>query len=346
MTSASFAQYRELMNAVAGEDWQEWKPGRVKFRCCFTERHRNGDANWSGHAMIGQDPNGLGLMLKCSACGARTTEYAAAKGIPFKQFLPKIEGGSVSRRSMSQPKPELVATYNYRNEAGEIIASKLRYEPGWYGDKKSFAWRRPIPKAAMEAAGATDHTGYTQGKGALSAGLFAPTGQRVNGMWPFEAVAQRDRDYVVELPDVELTLYQLPELIAAPPTRVVFIVEGEKCVGTLNRLGFVATCPPCGKSLWQNEWAAYFSGRLVVVIPDHHHPGVLHGDHVVGSVLGAGAAAVRYLMPNRFGYEPPEHGGDITDWLKRLPEQVWKRALLDLLSRVPAYRSTATTQAA
>jgi putative DNA primase/helicase len=47
-------------------------------------------------------------------------------------------------------------------------------------------------------------------------------------------------------------LYRAPELIAAPPESVVYIVEGEKDVDAAYALGVVATCNPDGGSKKQS----------------------------------------------------------------------------------------------
>ena len=83
-----------------------------------------------------------------------------------------------------------------------------------------------------------------------------------------------------------VTLYRLPHLI---DRRLVLVLEGEKAVGALTMLGFVATCPPSGSTTW-NE--AYTEGlwragaHVVVVLPDNDRPGREHAQRVVQACHG------------------------------------------------------------
>ena len=56
--------------------------------------------------------------------------------------------------------------------------------------------------------------------------------------------------------------YRLPEIQEAIASeRPVFIVEGEKDVDNLTKLGIVATCNAGGAGKWRVEHAAYPEGR-------------------------------------------------------------------------------------
>jgi hypothetical protein len=108
--------------------------------------------------------------------------------------------------------------------------------------------------------------------------------------------------------------YRLPELLAAPLTTPIYIVEGEKDVDNLAMLGFVGTCNSEGADTgsgkkWTPELNQHFTGRHVYIIPDNDAPGRKHAEHVARS-LAPMAASVRIVeLP---GLGP---GGDVSDWL-------------------------------
>jgi hypothetical protein len=122
--------------------------------------------------------------------------------------------------------------------------------------------------------------------------------------------------------------YRLPELLAAPKTTTVYIVEGEKDVDALRQQLLVATCNPGGAGKWRHDYSAHFAGRPVVVLSDNDpqatdtdgkprfhpdgrpvFPGQDHAAEVAKNLRGI-AASVRVLMlPNL----PTK--GDVSDWL-------------------------------
>jgi hypothetical protein len=101
--------------------------------------------------------------------------------------------------------------------------------------------------------------------------------------------------------------YRLPHLLKTDGT--VYITEGEKDADRLAELGVTATCNPCGASNWPPEFATYFAGRDVVVLPDNDGPGLNHA-HDVASSLYAHTKSVRVVWLSGL----PERG-DISDWL-------------------------------
>ena len=103
--------------------------------------------------------------------------------------------------------------------------------------------------------------------------------------------------------------YRLPQILAAVAGRRVIICEGEKDVQTLERLGFVATTNAGGAGKWLPEFAGYFRGAHVVVIPDNDESGRDHARAVKAS-LDPVAASVRIVdLPGL----PAK--GDVTDWV-------------------------------
>ena len=69
-------------------------------------------------------------------------------------------------------------------------------------------------------------------------------------------------------------MYRLPELVKAVKDGYpVYIVEGEKDVETLRELGYTATTAGSAND-WKKEYAAYFTGARVVILPDNDKPGL------------------------------------------------------------------------
>jgi hypothetical protein len=103
--------------------------------------------------------------------------------------------------------------------------------------------------------------------------------------------------------------YRLPELLAAPLDRCVYVVEGERKVETLVGWGLVATCNHGGANGWKGELARFFDDRDVVVLPDADKPGADHADKVIRSLNGHARLVNIVHLP---GLGPK---GDIVDWV-------------------------------
>jgi hypothetical protein len=175
------------------------------------------------------------------------------KKLGLPPFTPKKKTNGKDTRK------DVVARYDYCDEAGELLFQVIRFEP------KTFRQRKP------------DDT---------------PGGWR----W--------------KLGDVRRVLYKLPELIEGIAAgHPVFIVEGEKDVLALNKLGTVATTNPGGAGKWRPEFSEALRGADVVLVPDNDDAG---WDHVnqIGAQLHGVAARVRVLMLP--GLAPK---GDISNWV-------------------------------
>ncbi|MEN3791835.1 AAA family ATPase [Fulvimarina sp. MAC3] len=106
--------------------------------------------------------------------------------------------------------------------------------------------------------------------------------------------------------------YRLPELMEAiAQERPVFVVEGEKDVDRLAKLGVVATCNSEGAGKWKPQHSEFLEGADVVILPDNDEPGQKHAQTVARS-LKAKAARIRIAelpdLPNK---------GDVSDWLAK-----------------------------
>ncbi|NDF15577.1 hypothetical protein EB061_09695 [bacterium] len=104
----------------------------------------------------------------------------------------------------------------------------------------------------------------------------------------------------------------MPKVIEAVKQGItVYIVEGEKDVHAAESLGLVATCNPMGAdngtgNKWLPEFAQYFKGASVVVVPDQDEPGRRHAEWVISTLLSS-ARSVRICNP--------KSGKDLSDWI-------------------------------
>lgn len=137
--------------------------------------------------------------------------------------------------------------------------------------------------------------------------------------------------YDWKVKDVRQVPYRMPELLAAlDEGRRVYIVEGEKDVDRLAKLGVIATCNAGGAGKWRAEYGDLFRQADVVIVPDNDDAGRDHADQVAQSLDGK-AASVRVL-------ELPDlpRKGDVSDWL-----DAWgtAEALHRLSDLAPAWRA-------
>lgn len=134
--------------------------------------------------------------------------------------------------------------------------------------------------------------------------------------------------WIWDLKGVDSVPYRLPELIEA---ETVFIPEGEKDCDNLRDQGLNATCNPMGAGKWRDDYAPYFKGKQVVILPDNDPPGKAHAQHIARSLHGIAASVKIVELPGL-----PEKG-DVSDWLKAGGT---KEQLLALAETAPEYEPT------
>lgn len=104
------------------------------------------------------------------------------------------------------------------------------------------------------------------------------------------------------------TLYCLPELLRAVKGGYpVYIVEGEKDADTLRKLGYTATTAG-GANDWKKEYASYFTGAKVVILPDNDEVGLKLKDQIIRD-LKHFAHSIRWTLTSQ------EDKGDVTDYI-------------------------------
>ena len=115
----------------------------------------------------------------------------------------------------------------------------------------------------------------------------------------------------------DFTLYRLPAVMKAiADGKPVFVVEGEKDVETLERLGHAATCNPGGAGKWREGYSRRLAGADVIILPDNDgkgndYTGQNHALDVALKLQGL-AARVRLVDIREACPELPEKG-DISD---------------------------------
>ncbi len=303
----------------------------VRFRCLFPDRHRNGDKNWSGLAWIGHAGE---LTARCMGCGATWKELVAEVGLPATAWFPnKGQRPGWSRdhfQCRRKPVSEIVATYDYRDESGNFLFQKVRYEP------KRFVQRRPVPMNVRKQLGISEATqAWVWGLGEGEYGRTAS--DRDVDLHPVAGHHQMS----VKLPAVRYVLYRLPELLSANPEAPVCFVEGEKDVETLRDAGFVATCTPNSGRAFDPNLLEPLATRRVVVIADNDAHGRYHAASTAGWLLAIGVRSVRFLNPGECGYDVPA-AGDITDWLHERSQgdvSKWRGLFIDLVKKTHEYKA-------
>lgn len=104
--------------------------------------------------------------------------------------------------------------------------------------------------------------------------------------------------------------YRLPELLNAKESgRAIYLVEGEKAADALVSIGAIATTSHAGASHWPADITQYFTGAVVIVVPDCDAPGWKYARRVVEALLPV-AKAIRVL-----DFNLPELGDDAYEWV-------------------------------
>lgn len=237
--------------------------------------------------------------LKCFA-GCEVEDICNAVGIKVSNLFDEE-----LKNSSSGKKSDIEAIYDYLDENGNVLFQKVRFKP------KRFSQKRIVNGVTVWG---------------LDAGIYWETFDGSNEYSKNKKDGARSKEF----DGLNPILYNLPRLIKAQTTgETVFIVEGEKDVSNLTKLGFIATCNFDGASAngkkpkWKDEYNSYFKGLNVVLIPDNDGPGRAHASYIAES-LNHMANSIRILeLPEL------EEKGDVSDWLLTLGHS--REELIDLV---------------
>lgn len=112
-------------------------------------------------------------------------------------------------------------------------------------------------------------------------------------------------------------LYNLQALYKTRNTdKAVWIVEGEKCVDVLKKLGLIATCTYGGSSgKWKKSYGAYMKDRPIYVLSDNDEMGMKYAEEMARGALSV-AGEVRIVVP----WGDKDAGFDVADWIDGHPK--------------------------
>ncbi|RKW56968.1 MAG: DNA primase [Lachnospiraceae bacterium] len=145
----------------------------------------------------------------------------------------------------------------------------------------------------------------------------------------YAVIDKKNDSFTMEKPAGVYSLYNLPAAIRAIKKGYpVYITEGEKDVNTLKDLGFTAVTAG-SVSDWRSEFAHYFTGARVVILPDNDAPGLELKDKILKS-LRAFAHSIKVVITSQ-----AEHG-DVTDYMNEGHSKEDLKKLMDEVSAVAA----------
>ena len=206
---------------------------------------------------------------------------------PDRPSVPSRSPRNLQPQPHNQGAGSVVATYPYTDERGQLLYEVLRLEPGRDGKPKEFRQRRRHPRDGAWVWGIR--------KGAYR--------KSPDGDWyPVKGEPATGDD---ELPDVRRVLYRLPAVL---PAEVVYLVEGEKDVGTLESGGLVATTNSGGAAQkWLPDYTEALRGRHIFIIPDNDEPGRKRAKAIERELAGKTAEVLLVEVPT---------GKDVTEFIQ------------------------------
>ncbi len=115
---------------------------------------------------------------------------------------------------------------------------------------------------------------------------------------------------VKNLNGLQMPLYHVYNL--TDNTKPVFIVEGEKDVETMEKLGYIATTSPNGAgSKWKASYTECIKNFDVIILADNDEVGLKYATNIAESIIQT-AHSVK-LVPSQALYKPLQPKGDISD---------------------------------
>lgn len=242
--------FAPFMTAVATELWGPPRPGATKTEIRFGDgRTINPQkGTWWDH---GAETGGGVLSLiehETGRKGSEAVEWLKERGFhvddlpdrpaqrqqqakPKAQKAAPSDGGGKRAPKADGPPWKIVHSWDYVDEEGNVVLRVDRMENGEVDAETG----KPIKSYRQRQPDPTSKDGWNwKGKGA------------------------------------RLVPYRLPEVIEAiAQGLLVFVVEGEKAADRLWSSGIPATTNPGGAGKWPADFAEYFAGADVVILPDN-----------------------------------------------------------------------------
>jgi putative DNA primase/helicase len=205
-----------------------------------------------------------------------------------------------------------ILLYCYAGCQGQQIVDRLRELGGWPNQS-------PVP-SVDDAAFLVDAYPYQNETGEVVYTIQRMSNKQFYPLLP---------DGRKTLQGVERVPYRLPELLKS---RSVILVEGEKDVHTVERLGLVATTTAGGTKSWKREvYARHFQGKRVAIIPDNDDPGREYAVRVMEDLRGIAEMVKIIQLPE---LKPKQ---DISDWVRGYEDEEAKSVLIKLIQRAPEW---------
>lgn len=238
---------------------------------------------------IAYDGSKGGTALFCHA-GCETSDIVSAAGLKIRDLFDKpLQKDSEGKANTSS---NIEAVYQYKDKDGNVLFEKVRFRP------KRFSQRRTVKGLTIWG---------------LEAGTYYET---FPGSKNF-SMKERKNNTAVEVEAVQPVIYNLPAVVEGINyNQTIYIVEGEKDVDNVNKLGLIATCNFDGasksvrKPKWRREYNETFRGAKVVLIPDNDDPGRAHMENIAENLYDIAESIKIINLP---GLSPK---GDISDWLQ------------------------------
>ena len=261
----------------------------------------------------------------CCHAGCTGSDIMAALGISAKDLIVNPDQGGRSSGSAAKPqrKPAGAAKPQRGQTAGSgntetvggvtvhtVPAEKAgdagELKPDWEHPDRVYSYTDEDGKELFQVV----RLHYLDGKPGKTfrQRMHAPGDPKANRQGYVNSVPAEIRD---------VTLYRLPNVVKAiADGKPVFVVEGEKDVETLERLGHCATCNPGGAGKWREGYSRRLAGADVIILPDNDgkgndYTGQNHALDVALKLQGI-ARRVRLVDIKEACPELPEKG-DISD---------------------------------
>lgn len=203
-------------------------------------------------------------------------------------------------------KGKIVEIYKYTDENGNFLYYKLRTDP------KGFMFVRCIDGKLIWEMGAGRYYETYEGSNQYS--------------------INKKNTKSIELEATDKGLYNLPVIeYAKAEGYPIFIVEGEKDVETMKKIGLIAISSPIGggqgDKKWIDEYSQLLKGCDVIILPDNDRAGLEHAKSIKVSLLNYCYKVREYIISDK-------KKGDVTNWYESLEGKDKEEARNILLDKV------------